>query len=55
MFIIKGGAPEPEPEEDTFLKDLLLTRADIYDYVIKDMITEEQYNRLIQEVPNSNN
>jgi hypothetical protein len=50
MQIIQGGKePDPEPE-DTFLKDLLLTRAQIETMLIQKQITREQFEKLIGEV-----
>ena len=50
MEIIKGGKPDPEPEEDTFLYDLLLTAHEVDEMLRRGQITQGQYNKLINEV-----
>ena len=50
MQIIKGGKPSPEPEEDTFMHDIMLTGRDIDRMLIRNQITREQYKTLIKEV-----
>jgi hypothetical protein len=50
MQIIKGDKPDPEPEEDTTIKDMMLTHHDIDRMLIREQITCEQYDKLIKEV-----
>jgi hypothetical protein len=50
MQIIQGGKPDPEPEEDTFMHDLMLTCRDIDKMLIHEQITKEQFSKLIKEV-----
>jgi hypothetical protein len=55
MQIIQGGKPDPEPVEDTFLEDILLTPEKLKSYLDHGLLTQDQYDKLIEEVPNSNN
>jgi hypothetical protein len=50
MQIIQGDKqPDPEPE-DTFLKDMLLTRPQVETMLIDKQITREQFEKLIEEI-----
>lgn len=55
MQIIKGGMPRPVKPEDTFLKDILIAEADLDMWFLRGAITGKQYDKLIEEVPHSDN
>ena len=50
MQIIQGGKPDPEPKEDTFMYDLMLTCRDIDKMLTRKQITLRQFSKLIKEV-----
>ena len=50
MKLIDGGLPDPEPEEDSFLYDLLLSSHEVDEMLRRKQITQRQYDKLITEV-----
>jgi hypothetical protein len=56
MQIIQGGKqPDPEPVEDTFLEEIIITALELNYWFNQGQLTLKQHFKLSQEVPHSNN